>query len=38
VRLDPGLVRARANLTDVARTLGRELPPDVATGPVAGGG
>ncbi|ACG74134.1 Tetratricopeptide TPR_2 repeat protein [Anaeromyxobacter sp. K] len=38
VRADPGLARARANLADVARSLGRALPADVATGPVAGGG
>lgn len=38
VRLDPGLARARENLVDVARALGRPLPPDVATAPVARGG
>lgn len=36
VRLEPGFVRARSNLVNVARAVGRELPPEVA--PVGAGG
>ncbi len=36
VRLEPGFVRARSNLVNVARAVGRELPPDVA--PAGAGG